>query len=323
MRCKVPAAAGAERRKNKSEREETALSRRMLRRAHPFPEFDGFLVFDEGPHTYHVDGVQFGSTSGMYGQFFDEFDAGAVIDGMMRSRRWPESKYYGMTREGIAAGWKAAGAEASARGTVMHEVIERNLDGQIDEEDVACTALAFAMQDQTLETRPDGDSGTPSVPSLHHELGHYLRFRDEWLNPSGFVPWRVELQVFSRAHKLAGTIDGLFMNPATGNFVIVDWKRSKDLDKENKFRKRAKPPISHMDGTKYAKYELQQNVYRWMLEHAHCEAAASGCPARRYKVEALYLAVFHPNNESYVVERLGDRQREVEAMLAFVQEKGK
>lgn len=286
----------------------------MLRAAHPFPEFDGFLVFDEGPHTYHVDGVQFSSTSTLIAQFFEQFDAQKIIAGMMRSRRWPQSKYYGMTSAGIAETWRAAGADASARGTAMHDIIERNLDGTLDDEDVACLAADAALQDAAQEGAPLGQ-GLGTMRPLHHELGHFLHFKDTWLRRSGFIAWRVELQVFSREHRLAGTIDGLFLNPATGNFVIIDWKRSKDLEKGNRFKKRALPPIQHMDGTKYAKYELQQNIYKWLLTHAHCEAPASGCPAKRYTVESIHLAVFHPVNDSYVVETLRDRQSEVETML--------
>ena len=291
-----------------------------LERAHPMPEFDGKIHFDEGPHTYHDSrGIEYISTSALIGRFFETFDAGAVIARMMAGRNWPQSKYYGQTAAEIAAGWAANGAEASHLGTVMHETIERNLDGALSDDDVACLAL---------------DERTGQL--VRPELAYYLRFRQQWLRPSGLLPWRVELRAFSRRYRLAGSIDGLFLNPATGAFVIVDWKRSKDLERDNRFRKRAKQPLHHMDGTKYSKYELQQNVYRWMLEHGHengtddgndtaeneegqeplaTSAAAPCMPCKPYRVEALYLCVLHPDNETYHVVQLSDRQREVEMML--------
>ena len=42
----------------------------------------------------------------------------------MKSNKWPQSEYYGMTKEEIKEAWKKNGSEASAAGTKLHADIE-------------------------------------------------------------------------------------------------------------------------------------------------------------------------------------------------------
>jgi hypothetical protein len=48
---------------------------------------------------------------------------------MMKSPKWPESKYYGKTKEAIKAEWNANGKNASEAGTAMHLAIEQCMHG--------------------------------------------------------------------------------------------------------------------------------------------------------------------------------------------------
>ena len=51
----------------------------------------------------------------------------------------------------------------------------------------------------------------------------------------GFLPWRRELSMYSTILQCAGQAD-LVMLAQDGSLVIVDWKRTKQLVYENKFR---------------------------------------------------------------------------------------
>jgi hypothetical protein len=74
-------------------------------------ERDSRIVFDEGPHIY-------------YHAHFEKFDSDAIIVNMMKSKKWPQSKYYGQTVDEIKAGWDKNCNEAAEAGTKMHYDIE-------------------------------------------------------------------------------------------------------------------------------------------------------------------------------------------------------
>ena len=301
-----------------------------LEAAHPMPRFDGGqIVFDEAAHKYFVrsyngDGVvvwtEYLATSSLYKRYLpDTFDADAQLARMRANvYTWRQRAYAALSNDEIKQLWDRNKNDAAARGTAMHAIIERVIDGRMDATDVACLALGNAAL---------ADEGQP-------ELGYFLHFLDTWLLCSGLVPWRTEIRVFSRKYRVAGSIDGLFFNPKTGRFVIIDWKRSKDLNKENKFsdKKKGLGVLQHLDLTKYTQYAMQQNVYRWLIEHggssidgdenawdtANVLDPGTGlytAPIQPYQVESTHLAVFHPLNEDFYVETLPDLQAEVQLMM--------
>ena len=49
------------------------------------------------------------------------------------------------------------------------------------------------------------------------------------------------------------------------NFYLFDWKRSKQIKKENRYRK-GKHPLNHLDDANYWHYALQLNIYKYILE---------------------------------------------------------
>ena len=58
---------------------------------------DSHIVFDEGPHIYTIDGESnYTSVTTWNHSHFPHFDADKVIKNMMKSKKWPQSEYYGM-----------------------------------------------------------------------------------------------------------------------------------------------------------------------------------------------------------------------------------
>jgi len=69
----------------------------------------------------------------------------------------------------------------------------------------------------------------------------------------------VELRVYSKKYKLAGTIDLLLQHSSTGKYLIVDWKTSSNIDKTyNKL----KEPFKLFPQSKRMEYELQLGAYK-------------------------------------------------------------
>ena len=63
---------------------------------------DANTFLDEATHIYNInDETDYTSMTTFIHSLFEKFDDNKIIDNMMRSDRWPQNKYYGMTRQEI------------------------------------------------------------------------------------------------------------------------------------------------------------------------------------------------------------------------------
>ena len=197
-------------------------------------ERDSRIVFDEGPHIYYIDGSSDGymSVTTFNHAHFEKFDSDAIIRNMMKSKKWPQSKYYGQTADEIKAGWDKNRDEAAEAGTKMHYDIECYYNECPNEND----SIEYKYFKNFLEAYPD------------------------------LKPYRTEWTVFHEELKLAGSIDMIFEKP-DGHLLIYDWKRSKEIVKTSGFNKWGnKECIEHLPDTNYWHYCLQLNTYKKILE---------------------------------------------------------
>lgn len=239
---------------------------------------DDCIVFDEPTHVYTVNGSSKGviSCTKFLHEFFPHFDADATIRKMMRSPKWPQSKWYGMTAAEIKKAWNDNGAAASGAGTAMHLAIEQFLHGHPE-----------IIEPAVLET-----------PEWRY-------FKNFWADVSGdLVPYRSEWEVWSEEHKLAGSIDMIFYRKSDDSYVIYDWKRSKEIKTEAFGGQTGFGPAGHLPDCNYWHYTLQLNVYRWFLETFY-----------DLRVSDMYLIILHPDNKNYKRFRLNRLDDEVAGML--------
>ncbi len=259
--------------------------RLAVKNAHPRDER---ISFEEETHTYTIDGQKEGWTSctGFIHGFFEAFDPDSVIAKMMSSRKWSESKYYGMTAEQIKKQWTDSGTEASEAGTRMHLDIEHYNNAE-----------------------PVGNlAGDEWLPNPGPEWDYFLEYERKHRIKKGFVPFRTEWLVFKEDIKLAGSIDMLYMKP-DGTLAIYDWKRAKDMKMTNTFQS-GRAPLDHLPDTNYWHYSLQLNIYRRIIEEFY-----------GYKVSEMALVVLHPNNTNFKVYMLNRMDDEVTAMFEDRREK--
>lgn len=178
--------------------------------------------------------------------------------------------------EKIKAMWAKKGEEARDLGTLLHHRIEEYYLGNKPD------ARAFADRDYQ----------------------HFLAFAAD----NELTPFRSEWTIFSRRHRIAGTLDFLAFDGK--KFEIYDWKRStKVCDKfsrpiQSSYAKHALPPIGHIPDTVYYHYALQLSFYRYIL-------------ATEYGIEvaACHLGVFHPDMASYHLVDVPFLPDEVETVL--------
>jgi len=148
--------------------------------------------------------------------------------------------------------------ERADLGTAMHERIEHYFEG--------LTTRA------TLEARDEP------------ELRQFFKWHDDGLVPQGYEPFRMELRWYDDALQCTGSIDALFRHAGTGNLIMVDWKRSKDIRRTGFDGKLGTGPFADLADCNYTHYALQQSMYRYMLEK-HTP----------HRLTGMYLLICHPN----------------------------
>ena len=240
--------------------------------AHPR---DSHILFDEGPHIYTIDGdSDYMSVTTWNHSHFEKFNADHIIEKMMKSRNWTKSKYFGMTPQEIKDLWDKNGKEASEAGTKMHYDIECFYNDQEVEIDEDCVEFDYFM-------------------AFENDIGSKLE------------PYRTEWMVWDKELKLAGSIDMVFRNP-DGTLLIYDWKRCKNIKKDNRFQSSITPCIDHLPDTNYWHYSLQLNTYKYMLEKNYGE-----------KVVGMYLVCLHPNNanKSYIRLKVPHLKQEIKDLM--------
>lgn len=194
---------------------------------------DDDITFDEEPHIYTIKGdSSFTSVTTWNHSHFEEFDADVIIDRMMKSKKWPESKYFGKTKKEIKEEWDKNRDEASAAGTKMHY-------------DIECFYNNSPNKNDSIE------------------YGYFGRFLEKFGN---LQPYRTEWMIYHEELKLAGSIDMVYENN-DGSLQIYDWKRCKQIVKHSVWNKYShRECISHLPDTNYWHYCLQLNTYKAILE---------------------------------------------------------
>ena len=225
--------------------------------AHPL---DSHIKFDEGPHIYHIDGdSNFMSVTTWNHSHFAKFDSEKIIDKMMSNpERWKKNKYFGMTKQEIKNLWKENGRKAAEAGTKMHF-------------DIECFYNNMEVDN----------------PSIEYE--YFLRFHKQ---NNDLTPYRTEWMVYDKELRFAGSIDMVFENP-DGTLEIYDWKRCKEIKKENRWQSATTECISHLPDTNFWHYSLQLNTYKALLEKNYGK-----------KVKGLYLVCLHPDNKNNSYQKI-------------------
>jgi ATP-dependent exoDNAse (exonuclease V) beta subunit len=120
------------------------------------------------------------------------------------------------------------------------------------------------------------------------EFNYFLSFWNDFkLKYPTFYPYRTEWLVYDEEQEIAGSIDCV-LSDNEGRIMILDWKRSKKIDKTNNFEK-GFAPFQDMDNCNYCHYSLQLNFYRHVLETKYNK-----------NVIFMMLVILHPNQKTYV-----------------------
>ena len=170
-----------------------------------------------------------------------------------------------MTPQQIKDQWSANGKEASTAGTKMHYDIECFYNECPNEND--STEYKWFLDFEKTRTQEGG-------------FGQFL------------TPYRTEMMVYHEELRLSGSIDMIYEAP-DGTLQIYDWKRCKQIKKDNPWDCATRECINHLPDSNYWHYSLQLNTYKAILEQKYGK-----------KVTDLFLVCLHPNNENKSYQRI-------------------
>jgi hypothetical protein len=245
---------------------------------------DANITFTEEGHKYTIKGANRNivSTTETIGKYHEHFDADKILDKMFVTSTdgvytGKNQLYVGKTREEIKLGWEENGKNASELGTATHQDIENFFNGDhVENPDSKEHQMFLSFWKDYLEKHPN-----------HKE------YRTEWLiyddNPNC-------------KSILAGSIDFTVIDE-NGDLHLFDWKRSKEIKKENYYtnryedviHKKMYKPFNNLDDCNFNHYSLQLNFYRHVLETLYGKT-----------IKTMRLVILHPNQENWV-EHLVDR----------------
>lgn len=262
----------------------------LLAKLHP-NDRDRRIRFRSSDHTYHYDhDDEWGSDEDVVittstsiaplvsvttitKHFFQEFDPDIVIPCMMRSKNWPNSKYFGNDADTIKQMWKLKGTKAAYEGTKMHQMIE----------------FYYNHLELTDDLFGKGVRDSP-------EFRQFNQFACDALFNRGMVPYRTEWKVYDDTSGIAGTVDMVYKHvdtsKETAEFSIVDWKRTREL-KEDSAHNRGRMGKGLMRGfpdCNVTKYSLQLNIYRHILENVY-----------KMKIREAMIVAIHPESDTYKI----------------------
>ena len=233
-------------------------------------ERDDRISFDEKTHTYYIDGSSEGiiSVTTLIHQHFPKFDA----DNILKKMKNKNEKYPNMTDSQIKKLWTNNSINSSKDGTKMHKIIENYYN--------------------SIENKKSEEESK--------EYKYFLNFNSSIKNR--LQPFRTEWSIFDGQLELAGQVDMIYKK-SDNTYALYDWKRSKEIKKENPFEK-GLGKLSNLDNCNYNHYSLQLNIYKRLVETRY-----------NMKISEMFLVILHPDNENYILEEVYNMDKYVDIIF--------
>lgn len=237
------------------------------------------IAFEDETHTYHhpkdeTGNAEYISVTTLIDRFFP-FDLERYIQG--------KAKKENRSEEDVLEEFLKYRDESAEKGTYLHEQIENFLTGKEYDDQIK-------------------------------EFEQFLMFYNGVIVSKGFEFVEAEKKILMEDYNVAGTIDALFKKPNKDHFIIIDWKRTTKIIVDCHPKKygygHALSELQELDNSRYYKYALQQNVYKFILE-------------KRYgiKVSSMNLIVLHENLDNYCRLNLENLDKEVSIIFNSINHK--
>lgn len=205
------------------------------------------------------------STTEIIHSHFPAFDEDLVVSRILTNAN-TKSRYYGMSAVEIKRQWKEIRETASSLGTQMHDAIEKHI---LSMEDVFCSSV-----DNPSELSLPSSEKMLRVNIPVRGMNDLQRWQCWWTSfieeinsckfSCGGYCVEPEYLVYNKERNIAGTIDLLLIN-LKGEIILLDWKRSKEINYTCANR-RVYKKFADVDDCNYEHYTMQLNAYRKIIE---------------------------------------------------------
>lgn len=115
-----------------------------------------------------------------------------------------------------------------------------------------------------------------------------------------------EFVIGSEEYDIASCVDHLFVNKQTGGLVLVDYKTSNDIRKDNKYVKHMQVPLQDVRDNKLNHYFLQVSIYRYLIEKY-----------TGLQIEQMFIVYMNEDIEFYEIINVPYLIEEVETILEW------
>ena len=231
-------------------------------------QFSG-IKFVPDTHQYFLDGEEYISVSSLMEKFIKPFDRETI------SKKVADRN--GLSQIEVKTLWDIRRDFSTVKGTEFHLYVEK-----------------YLQENRCLET----------ITPIENEIKQFHQFWDEKAKKKYDV-LEVELVLYDRELKFAGTLDCLLRNKESNKVYIIDWKTNQEIKRENKFENFLFP-IEHLEASNFNRYSLQTGFYRYMLEkYTDIQVAGS------------HLVHFYDSKKAEVISCL-DFSKEIEKILKVI-----
>jgi len=191
------------------------------------------LIFNEENHSY-VDNEnnKYLSATTLIGDYFEKFDSERIAEKCAIKR--------GTTKEKLLKEWKDIAENASKQGSIVHNMLECLFDNTEYDDKEHAIYKKFDKQTRIV----------------HNHI----------INEKKLIPIYLEQILFDPLTKIAGTVDGVFLYPDKSKYLLLDWKTSKSIDKENNYRKYGYGPFKQFPDCSHVHYSIQVMIYSYLLK---------------------------------------------------------
>lgn len=238
-----------------------------------FNKYFNNIVFNEDLHRYTVNEDNYISVTQFIHKFKpDTFGGNFIDDYCLRNS---------LKLDYVKKLWKIRSEVACLKGTELHFYIE--------------SFYRYNIENEYSDL-------------VNIEIEYFKNFYKDNLNLR-FV--KSEYICYDTDYKIAGTIDGLFFDSDTKNYVLMDWKTNKSLKYNSKYNSCFTYPIDNMQDSELNTYSLQLSLYKHLLEKN----------IEGLKIDKLYIIHLNRNNTNYKKIELEYYEKEIHKLLTTLKTK--
>lgn len=245
----------------------------LLEKLNPHKRDKNIKFVEEG-HKYYINGDDnYISATTFIHKLFPEFDSIRLINDLKRKHN---KKYLDMATEEILELWENEKNASAIAGTKMHYHIE--------------------LYSNDIPFKEINDNSI--------EFKYFLNFREKY---PYLEPYRTEWTIYSKTYRIAGSIDMIYIDTRDNSYHIYDWKRSKQIWEKSYFDDDiGYQPLQHLPNGNYWHYQLQLNLYKFILEKNY-----------NIQISSVNLCVCHPINRNFKIIKGIDLMDEIKTVLSI------